>query len=221
MKFSREAPPFTYRDYSKYRQYTRRDFKRVCAHCFRHEDEAGGEAHFVQDHFEPKHRDNVDPADYFNLYWSCVACNGPKNKSGKWPTPLELERGERFCDPCHHDPVGTDYVEKEDGTLKPLTPAGEYTNRHIRLSEREPLVNLRLNRKRVRRRYETDLNNLREALKVWKTRLEGRPTHEAQEICVRLADLVEEYASYVSRQPFMLCYLPSPPEIPLDIIAGI
>lgn len=220
MKFSREAPPFTYRDYSKYRPYTRRDFKRVCAHCFRHEDEAGGEGHFVQDHFEPKHRENVDPADYFNLYWSCVACNGPKNKGGKWPTALELERGERFCDPCHHDPVGTDYVEKEDGTLRPLTPTGEYTNRHIRLSERPSLVNQRLTRKRIRQQYVIRLGSLREELKLWKARLEDRPTQEAHATCAGLAGLVEEYESFVGRQPFMR-YFPFPPEIPPEVIAGI
>ena len=53
----------------------------------------------------------------------------------RWPTPAELDRGERFCDPCDHDPVGTDYVQTPDGRLESLTAAGGYTIRHIRPRE--------------------------------------------------------------------------------------
>lgn len=220
MKFTRQDPPVKYADYHRYREYTRRDFQFVCAHCFRHEDEAGGEEHFVQDHFEPKHRRNVDPADYFSLYWSCVGCNGRKNKGSKWPTSTQLARGEKFCDPCDHDPVGTDYIEKDDGMLQALTPAGAYTNRVIRLNERRPLVNLRLKRRRNRQIYMHHLAELRGALQEWKIRLEERPDEYAKEKCSKLAQLIGAYDSFVNRDLFMLCH-PFPPEVPDDVIVDV
>ena len=221
MKFTRQPPPPTsYRDYHRYRSYTRRDFKCVCAHCFRHEGEAGGEEHFVQDHFKPRHLPGVDPADYLNLYWSCGACNGPQNKGSNWPSEEEAERGEGFCDPCHHDPVGTDYVENQDGTLTPLSPKGTYTNRHIRLSVRKSLVELRLHRRRTRERYKTVLYELKQTLISWSVRLENRANREASQACARLAELVDAYESHVNQEPFM-CRLEPPPEIPLNLIVDL
>lgn len=220
MKFTRQQPPVEYRDYRKYRQYTRRDFRCVCAHCFRHEEEAGGEEHYVQDHFEPKHRPNVDPADYFNLYWSCGGCNSPRNKGAKWPTLDEEARGERFCDPCQYDPVGTDYVETENGKLEALTGVGTYTIRHIRLCERSSLIKLRLRRRAVRHGYVQRVAALRRALDRWTSLLGQRPDDRAHAVCIRLAGLIDAYESFVSRDPFMLSS-PFPPEIPDDLIAGI
>lgn len=220
MKFTRNQPPKRYQEYHRYRQYTRSDFQRVCAHCFRHEDEAGGEAHFVQDHFEPKHRPNVDPADYFNLYWSCVECNSPQNKGATWPTDAEIESGEKFCDPCEHDPVGSDYKETHDGTLDALTSAGRYTIRHIRLSERPALVNLRVTRRRVKGQYTALLARLRSSLRLWRSRLQQRHSKEALEKCEKLESLVDAYESFVTREPFMCCF-PFPREIPDELITGI
>jgi len=54
MKFERTPPPKQYKHWRYYRRYTREDFRRFCAYCFRHEDEIGGPEHFVQDHFEPR-----------------------------------------------------------------------------------------------------------------------------------------------------------------------
>lgn len=220
MKFTREHPPFTTNNLRRYRAHTRRDFQSICAYCFRHEDEAGGEAHFVQDHFEPRHRPSVDPANYLNLYWCCVECNSPRYKGSKWPTPEELARSECFCDPCHHDPVGTDYVETNDWTLTSLTPAGEFTVRHIRLNDRESLRKCRQERARIRSVYQRDLGNLRVALDAWAKRLAEHPSDQAREKRDSLRALVKEYELFLARDPFMLHH-PLPPEVPQELTDAI
>lgn len=220
MKFTREHPPIKTDYWRRYRPYTRRDFQSICAYCFRHEDEAGGEAGFVQDHFEPKHRQNVDPANYFNLYWCCVECNSPRYKGSKWPTPEQLACGECFCDPCHHDPVGTDYVETNDWTLTSLTLAGGFTVRQIRLSDRESLRKCRERRALVKSLYQRELANLRGALIYWTTRLAERPSDEAREKCDSLRALVEAYEVFLARDPFMLHH-PLPPDVPQELTDAI
>lgn len=220
MKFTREHPPFETRNWRRYRDYTRRDFQSVCAYCFRHEDEAGGEGHFVQDHFEPKHRPNVDPANYFNLYWCCVECNSPRYKGGNWPTPEQFARGEHFCDPCHHDPVGTDYVEVEGRTLTPLTPAGKYTILHLRLSDRASLRKCREQRAHIRLMYERELPNLRKTLDAWRDKLAAHPSDETTSLCNSLLALVEAYELFLARDPFMLKH-PLPPQVPPRITDAI
>jgi hypothetical protein len=215
MKFTRTHPPTKYDDYHRYRPYTRADFLRVCAHCFRHEDEAGGEECFVQDHFEPKCRPNVDPADYFNLYWSCGICNGRRNKGNKWPTDEDLAQGRRFCDPCDHDPVGADYVEEENSRLKPLTPAGQYTVGHLRLNERRELLKLRGQRRSLRQAYLTRLRQIESAIAERIDR-ERRTTGEhLMPILFKLQEVRVEYEAFLAREPFMLTDMPEalPPDL--------
>ena len=219
MKFLREHPPFKARHYREYREHTRRDFHQVCAYCFRHEEEAGGEAHFEQDHFKPKHLPDVDPADYYNLYWSCRGCNAPQNKGRKWPSAVEFARGEQFCDPCNHDPVGTDYDEKDDGTLQTFTPAGRYTDRYLRLSIRPSLVNQRRRRRSVRENYTLLLNLLRTELDALLPQAEKQRSEESQEKYARLYELADAYATFVQREPFMLHSFPPP--VPEELITQI
>lgn len=215
MKFFRTAPPRKYSNYSRYRKYTRRDFQRVCAHCFRHEEEVGGEEHFVQDHFKPRRLPDVDPADYYNLYWSCSACNSRQNKGDKWPNSDQLSRGEKFCDPCDHDPVGTDYDETPAGLLKILTPAGDFTNRHIRLSKRQSLLDCREKRRNFRGIYLRELERLGSASQQFSRRLGEDASGIKRQICQELEILVQAYTRFVEREPFMICEVP--PEIPPEI----
>lgn len=219
MKFQRTSPPRKFKDYHRYRQHTRSDFRHVCAYCFRHEEEAGGEEHFVQDHFEPKHRENVDPSEYTNLYWSCIACNGRRNKGTRWPTPEELARGEHFCDPCQYDPVGADYAEKDDGLLEALTPAGAFTIHNIRLSKRKELIGLRRRRRRLQLTYRDRLRSLRDDLESWRGRAKRSGRLSSIEKCDRLSKLVTEYETFVYRDPFMMVDVP--PYVPSDQIDGL
>lgn len=219
MKFVRSERPGRYAYYRHYRQYTRRDFQQRCAHCFRHELEAGGEEHFVQDHFEPKHRPGVDPCDYSNLYWSCGVCNSRKNKGTKWPKAADLAVGERFCDPCDHDPVGTDYRAMKDGILETLSAAGTYTIRHIRLNIRPDLVSWRRWRADRREQYRKELETVQRDLDVWVSKLERRPTSKAHEKCRELRELVASYMLLTASDPFDLASVP--PIVPGDITSKL
>ena len=173
----------------------------------------------MQDHFEPQHRPNVDPSDYLNLYWSCGACNSPRNKGATWPTPEELGRREYFCDPCHHDPIGMDYAEKDDGRLEDLTPSGAFTIRHIRLSERNDLIKHRIKRRRIRHTFLNQLRRLRDALDSWRGNATRSGSLAAIEKCDKLSKLVTEYETFVYRDPFMIVNVPQP--VPFDVIDGL
>ena len=215
MRFFRSKPAQRFRNYHRYRQLTRSDFRRVCAHCFRHEEEAGGEEHFVQDHFKPKHLPDVDPAEFSNLYWSCTGCNARQNKGTTWPSTAQWLRGERFCDPCDHDPVGTDYVETPAGPLKTLTPAGEFTNRHLRLSVRKSLLDCRTRRKNLKRLYQRDLGRLEAALRHFEELVGDDGPENQRQLLQTLEGLVEAYGGFVGREPFTVGNVP--PTIPSEI----
>ena len=123
-----------------YKRYTRADFKRSCAYCFAHEDGAGGERAFGQDHYWPKEAFKALRSTYSNLYWCCCTCNGVKGDH--YPQPDEIRQGIQFCDPCVADPCLKDYSLGSDGLLTALTHAGRYTIDHLRLN-RAVLVGLR------------------------------------------------------------------------------
>lgn len=194
----------------------RQDFQGFCAYCFRHEDEIGVES-FVLDHFEPQSFNSARVNDYSNLYWSCAACNAPQNKNAHWPSPTDLAAGYRFCDPCDHDPVGTDYRELRSGRLKSQTPAGEYTIDHIGLDRRPILVQHRRNRREVRRQYKHALTQLQRALKVLSSK---ERLSERQRRALAALELYEElYRRFLERSPFLLAHYP--PAAPVVLIQQI
>jgi hypothetical protein len=158
--FSRHESPPVFADYRKYRVYLQRDFLYRCAYCERSELYLGGEDFFTADHFRPKERFPELAGKYSNLYYCCGKCNGHKWKS--WPAEDLERRGFRFADPCLEDMYIHHLEEAEGGTLKALTPCGEYTAQHIRLN-RPDLVQWR----RCRKRAQADVRkwaNLRERL---------------------------------------------------------
>ena len=210
MKFERQKPPRKYKHWRSYRKYTREDFQRFCAYCFRHEDEAGGEDAFVQDHFEPRSINPGRATDYTNLYWCCVGCNAPQNKDAHWPSAAQMRNGEGFCDPCVHDPFGQDYEEKPDGRLRSISQAGDYTIRHIGLNRRRYLVNTRLDRHRVRSAYIRKLGRLRKVVKRWTRVPQGRLSQQETRLRDLANRLLVEYERFVLREPFVLAEFPPP-----------
>lgn len=199
MIFSRSAPSRPYKNYGSYREYTRRDFLRFCAYCFLHESELGGDQHFEQDHFEPREKKPERTNDYLNLYWSCRACNSRQNKGNHWPTQAEQAAGSRFCDPCDHDVLIVDYREEADGSLTPLTTAGTYTARVLRLRERTTLEEMRGGRRQLRVMYSEYEARIGERLERVSG---GRVDADAREMIEVARRALTEIRAYLDREPF-------------------
>ena len=135
MIFQRSITVRHYQDYADYRPLLRRDFHYRCAYCMTHEYFLGGEAGMCIDHHRPLNGPYGRPdlvADYANLYWCCRECN--ENKGSVWPPPHDYEDGLRFIDPCRpHDDHDIHWRVLPNGFLKPHTPSGRYTIRHLKL----------------------------------------------------------------------------------------
>lgn len=211
MKFDRRNGVADGSPYQTYREMTREDFRRFCAYCFRHEGELGGPGHFDQDHFEPKSVNNgAKERVFLNLYWCCKDCNSRQNKGSTWPNAGELSRGECFCDPCHHDPDGTDYAREADLSLRAMTTSGGYTIRILRLNERTELRSLLSDRDRVRREYQQTLGLLRHLIQRAEqngTIAAGSPIGSAIEAVRRV---IPAYEQFVNADPFVLTSVPEP-----------
>jgi hypothetical protein len=138
MRFQRSPDVPHFNSYRNYREYLRRDFRFRCAYCLTHERFFQGGDSGEIDHFRPLHPPQETGRDfshlrndYSNLYWSCSVCNN--FKGNKWPTDPEYEQGDRFCDPCEED--HEDHWQMQaDGTVFPVTKAGQYTIRALRLN---------------------------------------------------------------------------------------
>jgi hypothetical protein len=106
-----------------------------------HEVLAAGSDNFELDHFRPR----SDPrfvrlvADYYNIYYSCHVCN--HYKSATWPSEELTALGYRFVDSCS-DLFSDHFAEEMAGRWTPLSRAGEYTAKRLRLN-RKHLVEVR------------------------------------------------------------------------------
>ncbi len=110
----------------------------ACEFCGVTEIDTGGE--LTLDHYQPKAKGGTDDLD--NLLYCCARCN--QYKLDYWPTQPN--------DPVlwnpRREPASQHFLELDDGTLHPLTAAGAFTLKRLRLN-RLPLVAYRL-RKRQR-----------------------------------------------------------------------
>ena len=138
MIFRRSNPRRAYRDYTRYRQRLRADFQHRCAYCLTQEHHLGGEANFSIDHHRPRRglyaRPDLENV-YTNLYWTCRECN--ENKADRWTSPEEEARGLQWIDPCEHwGDHDLHWEISSEGTIRWLTPVGEYTIIRLRLHRR-------------------------------------------------------------------------------------
>ena len=135
-RFTRTHPvPYAKGGYGAFRPYVREDFERCCAYRLLHEDWAHGENNFQLDHFRPK-----DPLlfphlknNFYNLYYACSVCNGPKGKHNHWPSHDLIDKGVSFIDFCQDD-VAKHYDLLPDGSFKGLSASAKYTIDTIRLN---------------------------------------------------------------------------------------
>lgn len=185
MIFHRSIPERVYLDYTAYRALLRRDFQYRCAYCLMQEFYLGGEAGCCIDHHHPikglyGRPDLINV--YVNLFWVCRECNDIK--ADKWPSPADYAAGIRFLDPCNPEDDHDLHCQiLSDGKLLPLTPAGHYTIRKLklwrgflqhhrakryRMQEEAQMLEGLLTGKRLteahRRLIETHLNEVREWL---------------------------------------------------------
>lgn len=215
MHFPRRTDIVNGRPYKTYREETRGDFRKFCAYCFQHEDEAGGPGHFELDHFQPNCVENAARKnDFFNLYWSCRCCNSRYCKGTKWPSEAQLALGERFVDCCTYDPEGVDYVQNAEYSLQAITPAGKYTIDAIRLNEREELLRLRRDRDRIRKQYISIAQTIEQH--VTKAKLDARfKTDHAFQAAIRALEIsLDGVRAFVQANPFVLSRFPDPVELP-------
>lgn len=134
----RSSAPISTRDYRRFRPYVREDFSECCAYCLLPEILAGGEANFELDHFRPQSIFSHLIHDFRNIYYSCHVCNNTKRDT--WPSQQLRDAGYRFVDPCYDD--FSTHFTASDGQWQPISRAGEYSERHLRLN-RGHLVKLR------------------------------------------------------------------------------
>jgi hypothetical protein len=126
-------------NYRKYYDLIREDFSECCAYCLIHEILGGGKENYELDHYRPKSLFSHLINDFLNIYYSCHVCN--LYKSDSWPSS-DLERlGYCFVDPCNDD-FSKHFSESNDGRWLPITNAGRYTEKKIRLN-RVHLIEIR------------------------------------------------------------------------------
>lgn len=214
MKFTRRPGVVDGRPYRTYRELTREDFRRHCAYCFRHEAEVGGAALFDQDHFQPNVVDHgAKERIYTNLYWCCKECNAPQNKGQNWPSRDELARGEFFCDSCSYDPVGVDYEDTAGNGLRPLTAAGVYTIRVLRLNDRSSLVELRDRKRRIQDQYRANIELYKLILARAKVHPQYVTSVKMRELCTAVERAIASIQSFIDADPFVLRQPPPPTDV--------
>ena len=145
-RFTRRKPaPIVKGRYQKFRPFVREDFEECCAYCCLHEFWAQGDKGFDIDHFYPRREfEKKDPEkekDFYNLCWSCAACNRKGQKGDRWPSEKEWAKGIRFIDLCTDD-FDDHYRVLDDGTIEGLTESARWTIDAILLN-RDHLIQMR------------------------------------------------------------------------------
>jgi uncharacterized protein (TIGR02646 family) len=141
-RFHRTVPaPQVRGGYRAFWPYVRLDFRQCCAHCCLHERFAGGEENFELDHFCPKWKCPDLVEDFYNIYYSCHACNSSRKKWKHWPSASLAAESIGFVNLCKDD-FDQHYELLPTGELLPRSASAQYTIDSIRLNS-EHLVRIR------------------------------------------------------------------------------
>ncbi len=115
------------------RERVRERADHACEFCGVSEIDSAAE--LTIDHFQPRTKDGDDKLE--NLIYSCYRCN--QHKADYWPaTDQDLQ----LWNP-RTEPASRHFIELDDGRLAPITEAGSFTLRRLRLN-RHLLVAYRL-----------------------------------------------------------------------------
>jgi hypothetical protein len=107
----------------------------ACEYCGVAETDTGGE--LTVDHFQPRAHGGTD--DLSNLLYCCHRCN--LYKADYWP----MQASAPVLWNPRREPLHVHFLRLADGTLYPITAAGVFTLKRLRLN-RPPLVAYRLRR---------------------------------------------------------------------------
>ncbi len=150
--FVRSSEPPQYQSHRSYKPFLRFDFQFRCAYCEMTEGYLRGPDVFGADHFRPYKQFPALDCIYDNLYYCCNKCNSYKGTS--WPTAEQQAKGLTFVDPCAEDPYAVHFRIDSFGAASPLSEAGKYSLRIIRLNREEC--------RRFRKKRESVRNRIRE-----------------------------------------------------------
>lgn len=115
-----ETPP-VYKNYTSYKPFLQREFRRTCVYCQAVDTVAPG-VQFGADHYKPKSKFPLESNDYKNLFYCCSACNSRKNNH--WPFPEFLDT-QTIPNPCAH--VMTKHLRFRGATVEAQSDCGTFT----------------------------------------------------------------------------------------------
>lgn len=117
----RRHGPKGYRDYRSYKPWLRDEFEFRCAYCLcRERWFPDGDDGFSVDHAMPRSQAPERSCEYDNLVYACCQCNSAKQDALGVTNP---------CD----DPYGHHLEIRPDGSIRSLTPEGDFLVKACRL----------------------------------------------------------------------------------------
>lgn len=139
MIIDRGADPGPFSQPRDYVSRLREVFHLRCAYCLTPDDRLGGEEGMKVDHFMPESRHADLWLAWTNLYYCCDVCN---NRKSNYPTPAEIDNGQRFVDPCNEDPDDHFRLTKEPLTgdfcyVTSFSLAAEYQVQRLQFNRRQ------------------------------------------------------------------------------------
>jgi hypothetical protein len=153
----RNPPPSLRADHADYRPELREDFEYSCAYCSIMEVEASTIS-FEIDHYDPVSNGGAK-ADYYNLMYGCVHCNGSRGKSDWIPKPDPANQPDlHLLRPDEDDFDHHLFVDQDQ--LKEKSSSGRYTRIALRLN-RDQVLRLRRIRREAHAADEYIANGLR------------------------------------------------------------
>ena len=162
------------------REQVRQRANLACEFCGVTETDTGGR--LTIDHFQPKTKGGDDHLG--NLLYCCIRCN--QYKQDYWVAGSD---DPQLWNP-RLEPASQHFIKLDDGRLHPLTAAGEFTLKRLRLN-RPPLVAYRLNKQQWAEEIHL-LGRYRDL-----TRL-------LEQLHTQIADLVDEQRELLSEQQKLL-----------------
>lgn len=121
---SRNYNGYPYKDYRRFKEYLRKDFKKKCGYTNCYDEWFGGIGTFQIDHFLPQETHPELVSEYSNLVYCCSYVNRAKSNLVS----------EKFLDPCEED-YNEHFYRNEKGEIFPVasSEAAKYMHKTLQL----------------------------------------------------------------------------------------